>query len=293
MNKLRQQQGQTLVWVAAALLGLILMLALGIDVGGRAFFSILSIAASIAIIAYMMRVRRAPLGFRVALSMILGGAVGNLMDRVFYGALYGEAAFKKPVAKDAVYCAAVNARPLPVQNSAKPAAPLKKINLHGAANGNFAHKLALAEGKDRGATVRARLRHGRGHLTRALLEGVAFGLKDSFALIQEAGLSEIRQVRASGGGAKSALWRQILADVLGTELVTVNTTEGAAFGAALLAGVGAGNWADVLAACREAITITGSTVPDPAQVEIYRQRYPAYRALYPALKATFDRVPAG
>ena len=67
-------------------------MAFGIDFGGKTFFSILSIAASIAIIAYMMRVRRAPLGFRVALSMILGGAVGNLIDRVFYGALYGEAA---------------------------------------------------------------------------------------------------------------------------------------------------------------------------------------------------------
>ena len=102
----------------------------------------------------------------------------------------------------------------------------------------------------RGAFVGLTLRHGRGHLTRALLEGVAFGLKDSFSLIQAAGLSDIRQVRASGGGTKSALWRQILADVLGVELVTVNTTEGAAFGAALLAGVGAGNWADVPAACR-------------------------------------------
>jgi xylulokinase len=141
----------------------------------------------------------------------------------------------------------------------------------------------------RGAFVGLTLRHGRGHLTRALLEGVAFGLKDSFTLIQGAGLSEIRQVRASGGGAKSPLWRQILADVLEAKLVTVNTTEGAAYGAALLAGVGAGNWADVPSACQSAITLTGSTTPIPAQVETYRQRYPAYRALYPALKPTFDQ----
>lgn len=66
-------------------------MAFGIDFGGKVFFSILSVAASIAIVAYMMHVRRSPLGFRVALSMILGGAVGNLIDRVFYGALYGEA----------------------------------------------------------------------------------------------------------------------------------------------------------------------------------------------------------
>jgi len=66
-------------------------MAFGIDFGGKAFFSILSIAASVAIVLYMMRVRHAPLGFRAALSMILGGAVGNLIDRVFYGVLYGEA----------------------------------------------------------------------------------------------------------------------------------------------------------------------------------------------------------
>jgi len=121
---------------------------------------------------------------------------------------------------------------------------------------------------------------------------VAFGLKDSFTLIQSAGLSEIRQVRASGGGTKSALWRQILADVLDAELVTVNSTEGAAFGSALLAGIGAGNWGNVPAACRAAVTITGSTTPDPAQVDVYRRRYPAYRELYPALRPAFDRATA-
>jgi len=93
----------------------------------------------------------------------------------------------------------------------------------------------------RGAFVGLTLRHGRGHMTRAVLEGVSFGLKDSFTLIQNAGLGEIKQVRASGGGTKSALWRQILASVLGAELVTVNTTEGAAYGAGLLAAVGAGH----------------------------------------------------
>mgnify|MGYP001285348435 CR=1 FL=1 len=131
------------------------------------------------------------------------------------------------------------------------------------------------------------LRHSRGHLTRALLEGVSFGLKDSFMLIKEAGLGKIRQVRASGGGTKGALWRQILASVLETELVTLNTTEGAAYGAALLAAVGAGHWADVPTACATAIRITGSTEPDPVQVEAYARAYPLYRELYPALRATF------
>lgn len=139
----------------------------------------------------------------------------------------------------------------------------------------------------RGAWIGLTLRHGRGHLTRALLEGVAFGLKDSFTLIKEAGLGEIRQVRASGGGTKSALWRQILASVLETELVTVNTTEGAAYGAALLAAVGADHWSDVPAACAAGVQITGSVHPDAAQVEVYRRAYPLYRGLYPALRSTF------
>jgi len=139
----------------------------------------------------------------------------------------------------------------------------------------------------RGAWIGLTIRHGRGHLTRALLEGVAFGLKDSFTLIREAGLGEIRQVRASGGGTRSALWRQILASVLETELVTVNTTEGAAYGAALLAAVGAGAWSDVPSACAEAVKITGQVQPDAAQVEVYRYAYSLYRQLYPALCSIF------
>jgi xylulokinase len=142
----------------------------------------------------------------------------------------------------------------------------------------------------RGAFVGLTLRHGRGHMTRAVLEGVAFGLKDSFALIQSAGLGAIAQICASGGGTKGALWRQILASVLEAELVTVNTTEGAAFGAALLAGVGAGAWEDVPTACEAVVKIASSTAPDPAQVEAYGKAYPLYRQLYPALKPSFEMM---
>jgi xylulokinase len=144
----------------------------------------------------------------------------------------------------------------------------------------------------RGAFIGLTLRHGRGHMTRALLEGVSFGLKDSFTLIQNAGLGHIEQVRASGGGVKGALWRKILASVMEAELVTVNTTEGAAFGAALLAGVGAGIWPDVPTACRQAIKITGSTLPDASLVETYRKTYRLYRDLYPALKSSFEKMGA-
>jgi xylulokinase len=142
----------------------------------------------------------------------------------------------------------------------------------------------------RGGFIGLTTRHTRGHLTRAVLEGVAFGLKDSFTLIQNAGLGAITQVRASGGGTKGALWRQIMGSVLEAELVTVNTTEGAAYGAAILAGVGAGAWADVASACKACIKITGSTQPEPSQVDAYRKAYPLYQELYPALKASFRRM---
>ena len=144
----------------------------------------------------------------------------------------------------------------------------------------------------RGAFVGLTVRHTQPHLTRAVLEGVAFGLRDSFELMKGVGLSAIHQVRVSGGGARSPIWRQILADVLGTELVTVNTTEGAAYGAALLAGVGAGVWADVDAACATAIRITGSTAPDANSTARYAPVYAAYQELYPALKPSFAHLAA-
>jgi xylulokinase len=141
----------------------------------------------------------------------------------------------------------------------------------------------------RGAFVGLTVRHLLPHLTRAVLEGVAFGLRDSFELMKAIGLAEIRQVRITGGGARSPLWRQILADVLGAELVTVNATEGAAFGAALLAATGAGIFPDVETACEKTIQITGRTSPSQAQ-DIYRSLYPIYRDLYPALKESFNAL---
>jgi xylulokinase len=143
----------------------------------------------------------------------------------------------------------------------------------------------------RGAFIGLTIRHGRGHLTRSVLEGVCFGLKDNLKLIQAAGLGEIRQVRVSGGGMKSLLWRQILASVLETGLFTVNTSEGAAYGAAILAGVGIGAWKDVVAACRECVQITGFVQPDPSQSETYQKAYELYQELYPILKSSFKKIP--
>ena len=141
----------------------------------------------------------------------------------------------------------------------------------------------------RGAFIGLTVRHTQAHMTRAVLEGVAFGLRDSFELMKSAGLADVIQVRVSGGGTRSALWRQIMADVLQAELVTVNTTEGAAYGAALLAAVGSGTFDSTESACQQLIRITGRTVPG-ANLSLYNEQYPVYRTLYPALKSTFEAM---
>ncbi len=135
------------------------------------------------------------------------------------------------------------------------------------------------------------VRHNRQHMTRAVLEGVAFGLRDSFELMKQAGLAPVEQVRISGGGARSPLWRQIIADVLQTELVTVNTTEGAAYGAALLAAVGAGQFEDVQSAVDQWVQLNSQITPGP-DAGHYDGYYDVYCALYPALKPQFEALGA-
>ena len=133
------------------------------------------------------------------------------------------------------------------------------------------------------------LRHGKPHLTRAVLEGVAYGMRDSLELIRGLGAS-VDQIYATGGGARSPLWRQIQADIYDAELATINIAEGPALGAAILAGVGAGVYAGVESATDEIVEITSTTQPNPTNVKIYEEYYQIYRALYPALKPQFDRV---
>ena len=141
----------------------------------------------------------------------------------------------------------------------------------------------------RGAFVGLTVRHTRAHMARAVLEGVAFGLRDSFELMKATGLADVAQVRVSGGGTRSPLWRQILADVLQVEMVTINTAEGAAYGAALLAAVGMGVFASVPAACQQVIQVTGRTaVGGGGDAGVYGRAYALYGQLYPALKPIFD-----
>ena len=143
----------------------------------------------------------------------------------------------------------------------------------------------------RGAFVGLSLSHTRGHMVRAVMEGVTFGLRDSMEILRTMGLRVV-QVRASGGGARSSLWRQILADILDTEVVTMNVTEGAAYGAALLAGVGAGIFPTVQGACDATLAASTRTDPITAHRALYAALYGSYKDLYPALRSSFEQLAA-
>ena len=134
------------------------------------------------------------------------------------------------------------------------------------------------------------LRHTKAHMTRSVLEGVTFGLRDSLELIRGLG-TRIDHVVASGGGAKSPFWRQLLADILGSRIVIVNSTEGAAYGAAILAGVGAGVYASVEEACDQLIRVTEESSTSE-RMSVYSEYYERYKALYPALKDEFNAIAA-
>jgi xylulokinase len=141
----------------------------------------------------------------------------------------------------------------------------------------------------RGAFIGLTLAHDRRHLVRAVLEGVAFGLRDGLDLMTATGVPPPDQIRASGGGTASPLWRQILADVLGAEIATVNTTEGAAYGAALLAAVGADWYPTVEAAAAACVRVTPVAAPGPDR-GAYADAHATYRELYPALAPLFPRM---
>lgn len=135
----------------------------------------------------------------------------------------------------------------------------------------------------RAALVGLAANHHRGHIVRAILEGVAFSLNDTLTIFRELGIP-IGQIRLGGGGARGPLWRQIQADVYGQPVETVQTEEGAAYGAALLAGVGAGAWPTIEAAATAVVRVANRILPESPAVEVLRERYAAYRRLYPALR---------
>jgi xylulokinase len=135
----------------------------------------------------------------------------------------------------------------------------------------------------RAAFVGLHASQGRGSLTRAVLEGVAFGLLDSLDLLRETGLT-VELGRVSGGGARSGLWLEIVASVLELPLERVAVDEGAAYGAALLGGVAAGAWADVGEAVSACVRPTSRIEPNAEWSAVYRERRESFRSLYPALR---------
>ncbi len=141
----------------------------------------------------------------------------------------------------------------------------------------------------RGAFVGLTVRHTKAHMARAVLEGVSFGLRDSLEIMKSMNIS-IGNARASGGGAKSQVWRQIQADVFGLPLSTIAIDEGPALGAALLAGVGAGIYSGVEEACDAVVKTSGATRVNEENAAIYDRLYASYAGLYPALKDTFARL---
>jgi xylulokinase len=141
----------------------------------------------------------------------------------------------------------------------------------------------------RGALVGLTAVHTRAHVIRAILEGVAFSLKDSFTLFAEMGVP-VKKIRLGGGGARSSLWRQIQADVYGHEVETVEAEEGAAYGAAILAGVGAGKWSSVDAACAEIVKTDKRIPPQEAGMKLMAERYKAFRRMYPAIRSVISRT---
>ena len=139
----------------------------------------------------------------------------------------------------------------------------------------------------RAALVGLTANHTRAHVIRAILEGVAFSLRDTLTIFSEMNVP-LETIRLGGGGARSALWRQIQADVYGHSVEIVEAEEGAAYGAALLAGVGVGGWSSVDEACAKSVRVAARVEPDGSVSAIMNRRYSAYRALYPALRSVAE-----
>jgi xylulokinase len=129
--------------------------------------------------------------------------------------------------------------------------------------------------------------HTRAHVIRAILEGVAFSLKDSFTIFREMKVP-VRNIRLGGGGARSRLWRQIQADVYGHEVEIVEAEEGAAYGAAILAGVGAKTWSSVDSACSSVVRVADRVSSDPDAVAVMNAAYKKYQRIYPATREIFN-----
>jgi xylulokinase len=141
----------------------------------------------------------------------------------------------------------------------------------------------------RGCFVGLTMSHSRGHLARSIMEGVAYSLRESLDIIRGLGVP-VKEIRASGGGGKSPLWRQIQADVFGQDVVTINAEQGPAYGVALLAAVGAGAFKNVEEACAATIRVERRTPCNKKSAGLYDRAFPLYQQLYPALQGSFRAI---
>jgi xylulokinase len=148
-----------------------------------------------------------------------------------------------------------------------------------------------ADPNARGAWIGLSPRHTQGHLIRAVMEGVTYAMRDSLELIRGLGVS-IHEIRASGGGARSELWRQMQADIYGAPVVTINASEGPAFGVALLAATGTGAYDSIEQACDATIDVVSRTRPTKKAKDFYDQGYRVYADLYPSLRNSFAQIAA-
>jgi xylulokinase len=143
-----------------------------------------------------------------------------------------------------------------------------------------------ADPNARGAWVGLSLRHNRAHLVRSIIEGATYAMRDSLEIIERLGIP-VKEVRLSGGGARSRFWRQVQADIYGSRVVTTNSIEGPAYGVALLAAVGTGAYKHIAEACQATIRIEESTAPGAKARRCYDAAYPLYQKLYRSLKDDF------
>ncbi|MDA1016620.1 MAG: xylulokinase [Planctomycetota bacterium] len=141
----------------------------------------------------------------------------------------------------------------------------------------------------RAAWIGLSLRHGRAHLARSVMEGATYAMRDCLEIID--GMSiPIREIRLSGGGARSDLWRRMQADIYGSKVVTINAAEGPAYGGALLAAAGTGAYKNVVEACSATIEVVSKTLPNAKAKKAYNKFYPEYGALYQSLRDNFGRI---
>jgi xylulokinase len=147
----------------------------------------------------------------------------------------------------------------------------------------------VLDSRARGGWIGLTAAHTRAHLIRAVLEGVAFSLRDCLEVLRATGVA-IDEIRITGGGARSSEWRQIIADVFVAPLTPLATEEGPALGAALLAGVAVGVYPDISGACSQVVQTQTTIRPDPENVARYQRMYSLYQNLFPALWATMHAL---